>query len=154
MQASAAIGTAVVCFGFYLLLAGQISSDEAIVGAVLGVSASAFAVALSHASDRRFAFRWAEARLLLGASLKAPLATARVGAGFARELVGGGDRSLVRRVPFRHGRLADPRENARRAARILAGSLAPDSFVFRMDPHEADVREHALEPPPRVGDAR
>jgi multisubunit Na+/H+ antiporter MnhE subunit len=135
----------------YLLLVGQFTGAE--VGLALGggVFAALWAMALNRVADIRFSFEWKAFAVFATAVAGVPLAAARVTwvlfrAGRRRP------RGSIIEQKFDHGRDRSAADVTRRAAVLLAISLAPDRFALL---HEGDrLVIHRIGRAPQGGDER
>jgi hypothetical protein len=135
----------------YWLLVGQISADEIGLGLGGAVLAGLWAAATSRVAAIRFRFGWKAVAAVAGAVAGVPQAAARVTwlllkAGRHRP------RGSIAEQPFEHGRERSTAETTRRAAVLLAVSLAPDRFALV---HEGDrLQVHGLGAGSAGGDER
>ncbi|HEX3881039.1 MAG TPA: hypothetical protein VHW66_00125 [Stellaceae bacterium] len=133
----------------YWLFVGRLSPDEIGLGVCGGGFAALWMVALSRAAEIRFRFEWKAIVILAVAVAGVPFAAARAAlailkAGCRRP------RGGIIEQPFDHGRERNAADATRRAAVLLAISLAPDRFALV---HEGDrLRVHRLAVSPRGGD--
>lgn len=127
----------------YLLLAGSFSPDELGAAALLGALGVAWHAAVMRAGGRRFRFEPPALRAAGAALLGLPGATLRVGARLAAALLRPVEGRRVEQ-PFDRGGADDDRDRARRAAVVLATSLAPDSYALRLPLDEAVIVFHSL----------
>ena len=140
-----------VCLvAIYLLLAGQVSGDEIVAGAVCAAAAVIWWVGTHRASDHRFAFDAGSWAAVGRACRNLPWAVLSVGAVLLRALVRP-EAGEVAHWFFAHGRRTDPGDGGRRAIGVLAASLAPDSFVLRTPAERDEIVVHTLVPgePPK-----
>lgn len=135
----------------YLLFAGQLSGAEIGLAIVVGMFAALWTVVLGRVADIRFRFEWQACAAFAAAIAGVPRAAARV----AWVLFSAGrqrPRGSIVEQPFLHGRDHSAADATRRAAVLLAISLAPDRFVLL---HERDrLWVHRLDAAPQGGDAR
>jgi multisubunit Na+/H+ antiporter MnhE subunit len=135
----------------YLLLVGQFSADEIGLALCGGALAALWFGALSRTADIRFRFEWKAIVTVLDAVAAVPVAAARV----TWLLVRAGrrrPRGSIGEQPFEHGRDRDAADATRRAAVLLAISLAPDRYALL---HEDDrLSTHRLAAGPSGGDKR
>jgi len=135
----------------YLLLVGQFSGAEVGLALAGGVFAALWAVALNHVADVRFSFEWKAFAVFATAIAGVPRAAARVTwtlcrAGRHRP------RGSIIEQKFDHGRDRRAADATRRAAVLLAISLAPDRFALL---HEGDrLVIHRIGRAPQGGDER
>lgn len=127
----------------YMILAGQVSTDEVVAAAVLGGLGAGWHFAVMHDGARRFRFERPALRTIGTALVGLPGATLRVGVRLAAALVSPVEGRRIER-PFHHGTADDPRDRGRRAVVVLAGSLAPDSYALRLPFDEEVIAFHAL----------
>jgi hypothetical protein len=137
--------TGSAAFALYLLFAGQVSASEAGTGLVLAVAATIWAWLIRRCSDRTFEGGPEHLRVWGRALGGLPGATWRTGLALGRAALAGGSPGLALRHPFRYGPVEDGRDRARRASAVLAASLAPDSFVIRLERERDEVLVHTLE---------
>ena len=131
------------CSLAYLVLAGQVSPDEGAAAVVLGAGGTLLWVLLRRVSDRRFRFdRWS-ALALVRALVGLPTGTFRVGRTLLAALSGDVSGRRLEQI-FHGGERDDPSEAGRRATVVLAASLAPDSFVLRVERGRDMIAVHAL----------
>jgi len=132
----------VVLAPLYLLFVGEISAHEAMLAALCGGVAAGWFTALRHVGSPRFRFQ----RAMLGAAGRAvgqlPGAAAAVAAAIVRGRCG-----YVAEQHFLHGRDTEPADASRRAAVLLAVSLAPDRFALRLPEHEDRLVLHTMQAP-------
>jgi hypothetical protein len=115
-----------VLAGLYLILAGQVSTDEVVSGAICAGSASAISLLVRHRAERRFQFSGCGGLRVLTKALAAlPAETWRVASRLARPAIPPG---ALRRRPSPAAE-PGPRAAASRAITILSASLAPNSYV-------------------------
>ncbi len=127
----------------YLVLAGQVSTEEVVAGVVLGGLGVVWHAAVCRCSRHAFTFERHAGVAVLQAIGGLPGAIVRVGARLGLAIV----RDLEGRIveqPFHRGRLDDRRDVARRATVVLATSLAPDSYVLRLPIDEETIMIHSL----------
>ncbi len=127
----------------YMVLAGQLSTDEVVAAAVLGGLGAGWHFAVMHDGARRFRFERPALGAIGTALAGLPGATLRVGARLAAALVSPVEGRRIER-PFHRGAADDPRDRARRAVVVLATSLAPDSYALRLPVDEEVIAFHAL----------
>lgn len=135
----------------YWLLVGQFSGAEAGLALVGGVFVALWAMALSRVAEIRFRVEWKAVAAFASAVAGVPRAAARV----TWVLLKAGRHRLrggIIEQPFVHGRDRSPADATRRAAGLLAISLAPDKFALL---HEGDrLCIHRLGSAPPGGDER
>ncbi len=137
------VGVWVTCSLAYLVLAGQVSLDEGAAAIVLGAGGALFWLGLRRVSDHRFHFGRLAGFTFARAMAGLPAGTFRVGRTLLAALSGD---AFGRRLeqPFHGGESDDPSEAGRRATVVLAASLAPDSFVLRVERGRDMIAVHAL----------
>lgn len=81
-----------------------------------------------------------------------PAASLRTGLALTRMVFRSAPAGRADAVPFRERAVGDPAERARRVTALLAASLAPASYVVRMDPGRAEVLLHGIDSRPQVHD--
>ncbi|HEX4765238.1 MAG TPA: hypothetical protein VH414_03080 [Lichenihabitans sp.] len=137
------VGVWMTCSLAYLVLAGQVSLDEGVAAIVTGAGGTLLWVLLRRVSDRRFWFdRWsalALARALTGL----PAGIFRLGRILLASLHGDVSGRRLEQ-PFHGGERDDPEEAGRRAIVVLATSLAPNSFVLRVERGRDLIAVHGL----------
>lgn len=110
----------------YLMLAGQVTTDEVVAGALCGGAATAISLLVRHRTERRFQF-WGGGglHLLIEALARLPSETWRVARQLARPVVPAG---VLRLQP---GPAAEPGPQAAalRALSTFSASLTPNSYV-------------------------
>lgn len=146
-------GIWVTCSLAYLLLAGQVSLDEGVAAIVLGAGGMLLWVLLRHVSDRRFRFDRLAGLALVRAVAGLPGGTFRVGRILLASLHGDVSGRGAEQ-PFHAGQRDDPAEAGRRAAVVLAASLAPDTFVLRIEHGRGAITFHTLTDKVRSNDPR
>lgn len=139
----AAIGIWLAGAVCYMVLAGQFSADEIAAAVILGGLGAGWHFAVMHDGARRFRFERPALRLAAASLIGLPGATFRVGARLAAALLRPVEGRRVEQV-FHRGASDDPRDRGRRAAVVLATSLAPDSYVIRMPVNAETITFHAL----------
>lgn len=125
----------------YWLLVGQLSADEIGLGLWGGALAALWAVAVSRTADIRFRFEWKAVAAVAEAIAGVPRAATQV----TRLLIAGGrrrPRGGIIEQRFHHGRERSAADATRRAAVLLAVSLAPDRFVLGHE--DGRLRVHRL----------
>lgn len=130
----------------YLLLAGTLSVPEGATAVLVGILAGAWTLVIRHQCQRRFGVpsglprSCARAvRLLVCGTLRGTGILSSVGCG-ARV------RGKPLRVEFHPGVRESPPERTRRALALLGASVAPDSFVVRLD-HGREALLHSVGSP-------
>ncbi|MBE7218338.1 MAG: Na+/H+ antiporter subunit E [Caulobacteraceae bacterium] len=135
----------------YLLMVGSFSPDEVAMAVALGLLGAAWAQGADRAASSPLRFPRRTARYAAVAALRLFPRTLQA----AGRLLGAlrtGRIGEVRLRPFHRGQLHAPEDAGRRAAVVLALSLAPDSVVLRA-PLTDDVLEvHAFGVGPDRGD--
>lgn len=138
--------------GLYLILAGQVSTDEVVAGAICAGSAAAISLVVCHRAERRFQFSGCGGRRVLTKALAAlPAETWRVASRLARPAIPPGA------LRHRPGPAAEPgpRVAALHAITILSASLAPNSYVVAELTGRPQLLLHVLaDPEHRQGDER
>jgi hypothetical protein len=114
-----------VLVGLYLVLVGQLVPDEVGLAIACGLSCLAWSLALRRIAHSRFSCSAAALGIVGRAFLGVPRAIAEVAPALLCPRSGS-----VRREPFARG-AANPRDAGRRAAALLAISLAPDHYALR-----------------------
>jgi hypothetical protein len=131
--------------GVYLLFAGQAGPVELAAAAAAGLVATLLRGALRRHAEVGLTVRWRAWPALARALAGLPVASARAAAALVRG-VGIGRGGRIAAQAFDTGRQNDDAEVGRRAVAILLASLAPDSFVVRVDEEAHRLRTHALVP--------
>ena len=148
-----AVATPIGVATLYFLLAGEVSSDEAIACGITLVIVCPFAVAVARTGTvpMRLPARglWSLVRSL-GAVLPELWQTGR-GLVQALRQRPAAMQGVIKMVPFRFGAF-DPADIARRAAVGTALSVAPNGFVVGMDHERDELIVHQLTPGPVGGD--
>ena len=151
MTAAAAF---VMCFGLYLVFAGQASGTEIAAGLPAAGLVAAFAWLQHRGQAPRIGLRGPWHRIVLAASAALAKDSVRVAGVLLRAIVSpkGTVAGTIGRQPFHpgSGRAADA---GRRGLVTLAGSFAPNGFVLDIPPSvilgEADILlMHRLAPSP------
>jgi hypothetical protein len=127
--------------GLYLLLAGQLSTDEAVAGAVGSAVLTLVSLIVRAGSDRQFRFtgiRWLTQPV--SALVTLPGETTRVALRLMQPVIVGG---AVQSKPAPTA-ANDPPSRATRAVAILCASLAPNSFVVAELPARREFLVHVL----------
>lgn len=125
--------TVVFYAGFYLLLTGTSSLCEGITAGAIGVVAAAWERAVRRRTQRRFSWPAGASTLLRRIPRVLAQGTAHATGVLLRVAFGEQVRGIPLHVEFHSGRKENPRDRSRRAAVLLAASLAPDAFVVRLD---------------------
>lgn len=138
----------VLLSGLYLVLAGQVSTDEVIAALLAGAAATGLALAVPRVAARHFDFAgvpWA--RLLLATLRSLASETWQVGLRLLRPRPQGG--RIVRWPLQAHG---DRRQKAARRGLVTLGlSLTPNGYMLSVLPDREEVLVHQLvpdDPPP------
>ncbi|HEY3912050.1 MAG TPA: hypothetical protein VGM07_19495 [Stellaceae bacterium] len=139
----------VLLSAIYLLLAGQLPGDEIGLALACGAAAACWFGKVASVAERRFRFEPAAAAVAVRAVAGLPRAVVKVAAALVR-----GAGGKVVRQPFLRGRTGDPADAARRAAALLAVSLAPDKFALRLPERRAELELHSLVEPSAATDPR
>jgi hypothetical protein len=142
-----------LAFAGYLLFAGKSSAHELATAAVLASGAPFWTLLIRRCAPRHFALSSHHVSVWLHAIGSAGPATLRMLGVLARVALLGGSPGRENIVRFLRGAEDDPHDCARRANAVLAASLAPDSFVVRVQPRHDCVLLHTMLPP-RARDAR
>jgi hypothetical protein len=140
----------VLLAGAYLVLAGRISADEVGFAIGCGAAAALWGAAVTHVGAARFRFERQAVAAIGRAIAGVPRAVATVVAALLRAGFRRPDERIVERH-FLHGGRDDPGAATRRAAALLAVSLAPDRFALTH--HANDLRLHQVGNPAPAGDA-
>lgn len=109
----------------YVLLAGQISVDEALAGLVMTLLAAGYGVVLRLLCRRRMSLRAPWGRIAAGLLKAMVVETALLVRAILR-----GERGCVDHQPFVKG---DKRDGGRRGLVTLATSLTPNGIVLRIE---------------------
>jgi len=125
--------TVAIYGGIYLLLAGSLSVSEGFTAALLGIAATAWAAAVRHKTQRRFSWPMDASTLWKRIPRVSARGTFRATGVLLRAALGADARGIPLHIEFHSGRNDSPRDRSRRAAALLAASLAPDAFVIRLD---------------------
>jgi hypothetical protein len=135
----------VVAGAFYLLLIDITDSPELYAGAGAALLA---ALAFEAAREQGFAEvavspRWLAAAWRVLARVPADIWHVSLTA-IAQLLRPRRRRGVLRAIPFKHGRVGQPRDAGRRALAQALGSLAPNTIVIGIDPERNLILAHQL----------
>lgn len=136
----------------YLLLVGQVASDEAVAAVLCGAAAAVVPLLVAGVAERQFDYRrvpWA--RLATGAARAIVHDVLHVGARLARWTIPGCE---VERRRFDEIDAQQPDVAARRGLTTLATSLAPNGYVLAVLPARGELLVHRLVPAEPARDAR
>jgi multisubunit Na+/H+ antiporter MnhE subunit len=134
-------------FGLYLLLAAQVTVEEAVVGAIAAALAATGTTVTGQAGSLNFRARlswlWRFCRLPIRVVVESGI----VGVALWRQIVGRQDvQGTFRLVPFNCGG-EDAMSGARRALVTAGVSLAPNTYVVELDRKQGVMIVHQLVPP-------
>lgn len=129
--------------GVYLVFAGQLTTDELVAAALIGLAGALWWFSVQRKAQVRLRLEPAAAGAAVRAVVGLPQACVRVAARFCAIITGGKGGRIVEEA-FETGRQNEPRDFGRRAVALLAASLAPDSFVVRVDKEAHRLRSHVV----------
>ena len=145
----AAVATWIFLATVYDVLAGSISATEGLAGVVCASLGTLWARRVGQIGDPAFRLRVGMLRPLTGAVANLPGQTLRVGFELMRAIVGSTRSGSIQTRPMASVfRVAPGNSGAEaqteRALGVFAASLAPRSYVLRLDPKRSEVVLHAL----------
>ncbi|SFM95527.1 hypothetical protein SAMN05192568_10856 [Methylobacterium pseudosasicola] len=137
----------------YGVFAGSISATEGLAGVVCASLGTLWARRVGRIGDAAFRLRVGMLRPLASAVANLPGQTLRVGFDLMRAIVGGTSAGSIRTRPmasvFQVTKADGGAETqAERALGVFAASLAPRSYVLRLDPGRSEAVLHAFETQP------
>lgn len=129
--------------GTYLLFAGQLTTDELVAAALIGLAGALWWSSVQRTAEVQVSLEAGAAGAAMRALAGLPLACVRVAGRFC-VIVAGGKGGRIVAEAFDAGRQNEATEVGRRAVALLAASLAPDSFVVRVDKEAHRLRSHVI----------
>ena len=141
----------VVSGGFYLLLAGALSTNELISSAVVAVASAGLAAILRLREERQLRLPMPPLHFLLSPVAALFTDAGRVGLALVRAILHrpAHDYGSISPQPFHAAAQPQdpqPQDRGRRALVMLATSLAPNGYVLDQSPGEARLLMHRLAP--------
>jgi multisubunit Na+/H+ antiporter MnhE subunit len=117
----------------YLVFAGTVSTSELIAAILVGILATLWAYLVQRHSEQRFRYTM-ELNILLPRMVRLVVqGTYRTTIALLKSALTGISPGKALRVDFEPGPRDSATDRTRRALAVLAASLAPDSFVVRLD---------------------
>jgi multisubunit Na+/H+ antiporter MnhE subunit len=124
---------AALSMALYLVFAGTVGTSELIAAVLIGILATLWASLLQRHSERRFRYS-TELNILLPRMVRLVIqGTYRTTIALLKSALAGTSPGKALRVDFDPGPRDSATDRTRRALAILAASVAPDSFIVRLD---------------------
>lgn len=137
----------------YLLFAGHFSAEELVAAAAIGALGAAWWSLVHRTAEIDLQLKVGAAGAMARAVVGLPLASLRA-SGRLVAIIFGAKGGRIVAEPFDTGRQNDAAEVGRRAVALLAASVAPDSFVVRVDKEAHLLRSHVILSSPSPADPR